>query len=669
VAGEWRVSGCDWSFFPLLRFGPARLSRASHADDPTTIIWFEAAKCHHPGSYASAPVSAQTPAMDHLPQEIYDEIVSILAAEPTAQLASYATISRPWQMAVEKQTCRYFILSSDQIDDFNSFFATRHRRRFIRTIYYKVRLPSYNYLQLRRRYEGEPDRRAHDQAFTAAIQHLFQSLSSWDPAVDSSLNLKITELMSPSDNELPEYSEMDPDDVSESFFESDLGDQRYLYSYIQLLESDDLPQVPVVESLLVTQFRRKVAHCVPLQIAAKLPNLRSATLLVDDMEDRYPLLRAENREAITSWVQQTIPNATELRDFGLYLNREEDSFAARLPDGMTDHLCSSIRESTAHLPHLKSLAFCGTIDKSLFWPSPSRSLVTPFWQNLQMLEVDFYASRSSNGWYFSGLRTSPEVLDGTPELIAASSSMPPGYADDGEPPPEVEEELDFDRFMEYAVPHCEDTPTPDDNLIEPLLQSFGKACLQMPNLKKAHLVTSIVVKDRPPEIYNACQADWGVWYIAPHQALSQTTRAVTSLTRGTSVHRRVIWDVGDWRPSEPLRALFNRIGQEKHGGIMLERYVDTWNTILKPRLIEAARREAADYLGRNFLDDEYMEFMYDQHWDPENPYFMDVLDEEMYLYDVDPMSEWDMDDEFMTNDPDAFWDDLMEANNGSFPHE
>ncbi|CAH0053988.1 unnamed protein product [Clonostachys solani] len=607
--------------------------------------------------------------MDHLPQEICDEIVSILAAEPTAQLASYAAISRPWQMAVEKHTCRYFILSSDQVDEFNSFFATRHRRRFIRTLYFKVRLPTYDYLQLRRRYESEHDRRAHDQIFTAAIHHLFKSLSSWDPAVDSSLNLKITELMSPSDNELPEYSGMDQDDISESFFENDLGDQRYLYSYIQLLESDDLPLVPVVESLLVTQFRRKVAHCVPLQLAAKLPKLREATLLVDDMEDRYPLLRAENREAMTSWVQQTIPNATELRELSLLLNREEDSFAARLPNGMADHLCSSIRESTAQLPHLKALAVSGTIDKSLFWPDLGRSLVAPFWQNLQTLAVSFCASKPSNGWYFNGLRTSPEVLDGTLELITASSAMPPGYADDGEPPPEEVEEVDFDRFMEYAMPHCEDTPTPDDNLVEPLLQSFGKACLQMPNLRKAHLVTSIVVKDRPPEVYSPCQADWGVWYIAPHQALAQTSRAVTSLTRGTSVHRRLIWDVGDWRPSEPLRSLFNRIGLEKHGGMVLERFVDTWNTILKPRLIEAARREAADYLGRNFLDDEYMEFMYDQHWDPENPYFMDVLDEEMYLYDVDTMSEWDG-DEFMTNDPDVFWDNLMEDNGEpSSPHE
>ncbi|VUC30809.1 unnamed protein product [Clonostachys rosea] len=613
--------------------------------------------------------------MDHLPQEIYDEIVSILAAEVTVELASYATISRRWQMAVEKQTCRFFILSSDQVDEFNSFFATRHRRRFIRTLYYKVRLPDYDWQQLRRRYETEHDRRANDQAFTAAIKHLFQSLSSWDPAVDLSLNLKLTELMSPSDNEPPEGIELDPvasSAISDSFWDSDLGDQRHLYSYIQLLESDKLPEVPVVESLLVTQFRRKIAHCVPLQITAKLPNLREATLLVDDTEDRYPLLRAENREAMTGWLPKAIPNATELRDLTIDLNRLEDSFAARLTNGMPDHLCSSIREATAHLPNLKALSVSGTIDKSLFWPGPSRSLAAPFWQNLQALEVDFYASMTSNGWYFKGLRTRPEVLDGTPEMIAASIAMPPGYADDGAQRPEDEEELDFDRFLEYAVPEPDDTLTPDDNLIEPLLQAFGKACVQMPNLRKAHLASSIIVKDRPHEVSNDCQADWGVWYIAPHQALSQTKRAVTTLCRGTSVYRRLIWDVGDWRPSEPLRSLFNRIGQLKHGGIMIERYVDTWDSILKPRLIEAARREAADYLGRNFLDDEYMEFMYEQHWDPENPYFMDILDEDMYLYDVDAVSdEWDL-DEFMTDDPDAFWEDIMEAHNGLGalpPHE
>jgi hypothetical protein len=71
--------------------------------------------------------------MDSLPLEIVSEIVDILSYDSPGQLRCYATISTPWQSAVERRTFRSLKFNMTEIETFHQMFNSHriYRAQFL----------------------------------------------------------------------------------------------------------------------------------------------------------------------------------------------------------------------------------------------------------------------------------------------------------------------------------------------------------------------------------------------------------------------------------------------------------------------------------------------------------------------------------------------------------
>jgi hypothetical protein len=129
--------------------------------------------------------------MNRLPQEIYDEIAA-WDSKPS-NLTDLATISRPWQMAVERITFRQIYLKSSDLDRFERIVRGR-RRGFLGVILYSIVLPTHSEAVHGRR-EAKGHHQANYEAFLSAIHCLFSILKSWDD-VECHIRLEILDVYS-----------------------------------------------------------------------------------------------------------------------------------------------------------------------------------------------------------------------------------------------------------------------------------------------------------------------------------------------------------------------------------------------------------------------------------------------------------------------------------------
>ncbi|KAI5464119.1 hypothetical protein BGZ63DRAFT_401097 [Mariannaea sp. PMI_226] len=556
--------------------------------------------------------------MDRLPQEIYNEIGSyfadsdeqsryVLSSPLAAKRSVLSTISRPWQRAFEKQTFRKLRLKSTDLGKFDKI-VTGNRRRFVRSIQYIIILPEYP-LDARGSFERGADRQANDKAFTNAIKGLFATLGSWDderPGKDSrySIKLEIEAVYSPTDDSasdsrgaprrIERLEAVEPGNCEEAS-RRDLQDRRFQYSYIQLLNPDELPVVPAITSFNTNVMKRTLAHRTAVDIAAKLPNLRNGNWLMDDAELRYPALRREGRRQLAGAVRAVLPNAAALQTLHICMSQDLLWNHAWVPadltvDGETsDSLGRAIRESTANLKRLRNLTVTGCLDESLLWPNFGTNLVEPlFWQRLERLDIQFTMTTPSGGWYFRARRPGDEV--NLPIPARSTSLMPPGHG--------YSEKEDAAAALRYSdsenqrlsgASMCLFRWVPDDEKITPLIEAFGRACAQMPCLKVASLTTMIHVS---LEIGLARQvptrSPWAIWYAAPGEMFPQQFQ-LDPAYRVDVEKRRVLWDVKDWQPSPKLRSTMRAIGRERYGDDIREKHVDFWASVMKPRELSRFR--------------------------------------------------------------------------------
>ncbi|KAI1110407.1 hypothetical protein F5Y14DRAFT_428988 [Nemania sp. NC0429] len=339
-----------------------------------------------------------------------------------------------------------------------------------------------------------------------------------------------------------------------------------------------LPEVLIVRELWTKCMTRNLCDRVPVEIAARLPNLLSGRWVMNDWGIRYLGLRQTHRRELAQAVAEFLPQSSSLRDLSfqmpvshLYSDYQNFSFGTLHPENLTlDTLSNAIRAATAHMSTLRRLQITGVIDKSLLWPGPTRALSEPYWQNLEYLHVTFSSRRPSGGHYFVDAHNPPQ------ELVPRSHlDVPPGYKQSEEE--EVAAVASFSIGAELCPSVDLDGQTwqpvdevvPDASL-KPLIRAFGQACLQMPMLKSADVVTIIPV---PRESNgNGGSSRWGVWYFSPgtmHPRLEWLDSAFSEDTHD----RRLIWDVKDWRPDADLRRLLGKIGDDKYGGRLVEKFV------------------------------------------------------------------------------------------------
>ncbi|KAF7536174.1 hypothetical protein G7Z17_g13089 [Cylindrodendrum hubeiense] len=558
--------------------------------------------------------------MDRLPQEIYNEIGTffadseenpryVLSSPLTVERPALATISRPWQQAIEKQTFRKLRLRSTDLDRFEKT-VTGSRRRFLSGIRFVIILPGYP-AEARGRFEREADREANDKAFTDAVNGLFRILRSWDEGRDGldtrySIHLDIEAVYSPTDDfhngsrgaprriERLDVAELEND---EEVRRRDLQDRRFQYSYIRLLRPAELPVVRAISGFNTTVMKRTLAHRTAVEIAAKLPNLRSGNWFMDDTEQRYPAMRRSCRHQLAEVVREVLPAAAVLHTLHVCMSQDLLWNHAWLPADLTtvgreasDPLGHAIREATADLGSLKSLTVTGCLDESLLWPSPglNPSLVEPFWQRLQRLDVQFNMTTPSGGWYFRARKPGDNI---DPPLAARSINlMPPGHGHS--------EDDDIAAALRYSdsenqrlsgASMCLFRWVPDEESLVPLIEAFGRVCSQMPSLKVASLMTMIHVSlEVGTGRHVPTRSPWGVSYAAPGEVFPQQFQ-LDPAYREDGGQRRLLWDVKDWQPPGHLKSTLGAIGRERYGDELVEKNVDFWAAVMKPRELSRFR--------------------------------------------------------------------------------
>ncbi|KAI0433144.1 hypothetical protein F5Y09DRAFT_98255 [Xylaria sp. FL1042] len=505
--------------------------------------------------------------MNRLPQELYDEIGELLQG-PGFNRPLLATISCQWKAAIERQTFREIRVRSDDLDRFRDI-VHNGRRRYVTKLEYAVILPPYDD-DKRGRFEREDDRRANDEAFTTAIHGLFSLLKSWDISRDGCIKLSLKQIYSPSDRPSLRPGPIDRERRGDNNTVVDLGSWRFYYSFLRLLRASELPIVPVVRSFATHVIARNMGYRVPIDIAAKFPNLRRAKVRLAEWESRYLGLRREQRHDLAQALTELIPESSALEYLSLYLGSvwfwcpDFSLGNLNLDHSTTDELGSAIRTATGNMTTLKELWFIGPIDATLLWPGPARALREPYWQNIKCLGVIFSARRPTGGCYFRHTE---------PIMAPPETEVPPGYG-----PNEVDDAMAAKSFdpNEHVDLRGSFGAEPDDASLVPLMKAFGRACSQMPRLRGACLSTAIPAT--PAERASGeCMKDflyaWGVWYYSPKTLPVVTHVYVDPAFTENLYERRLFWNVRDWRPPSDLQGLLRSLGRETWGSHLVEKFL------------------------------------------------------------------------------------------------
>lgn len=123
-----------------------------------------------------------------LPNEITSMIVSSLAGpqvqplgkayECYAQgLSSYASVSKEWQVLVERYTFHGLYLTRGRLEDAKRI-VNHYRSRQIQTLYFEVTLGEYEVVGLQT--EPQSEQLGNSVAYTLDLHSLFRYLSTWD---------------------------------------------------------------------------------------------------------------------------------------------------------------------------------------------------------------------------------------------------------------------------------------------------------------------------------------------------------------------------------------------------------------------------------------------------------------------------------------------------------
>ncbi|KAE8350458.1 hypothetical protein BDV28DRAFT_150902 [Aspergillus coremiiformis] len=126
--------------------------------------------------------------MDSLSQELLLLIIPYLretppntlqSCKPPLKIASYATISRQWQHAIERFTLSTLHTYSSDLLTFRQVFALPRRRKTLRRLHYEIDLPAYSANRIAC-FERRRESKANEIAFHRGLADLFHALSKWD---------------------------------------------------------------------------------------------------------------------------------------------------------------------------------------------------------------------------------------------------------------------------------------------------------------------------------------------------------------------------------------------------------------------------------------------------------------------------------------------------------
>ncbi|KAF5857642.1 hypothetical protein ETB97_005497 [Aspergillus alliaceus] len=259
--------------------------------------------------------------MDSLSQEILLLIVPHLCHDPpnpnpqpwdsTSRLniASYATISRPWQHAIERFTLASIHKYSSDLPTFHQIFTNPRRRRMLRRLTYEIDLPSYSTNRIHC-FERRRESKANQVAFNQGIIDLAIELATWDKQ-SLELTLLASSPMDPGRRPGPEN--LDPK----------LGSDRWMHEniYLSVIDSEsvDIPDLPCIRSLIIPNERRDIHPAAIGRLISAMPRLEKLRLDLNAPKPKNRSLQKDYRLALASALDS--PSLSNLKSLYIYFEQ------------------------------------------------------------------------------------------------------------------------------------------------------------------------------------------------------------------------------------------------------------------------------------------------------------------------------------------------------------
>ncbi|KAL8779260.1 MAG: hypothetical protein Q9213_007032 [Squamulea squamosa] len=528
--------------------------------------------------------------MDQLPQELVLHVASFImrgneqsgiGVKAKSKLPPYATLSRTWQLAIERRTFHRLRMTCSELP-YLTKILTGHRKSVLSHLQYVIVLPTYSSNECAK-FETEKDKERNSQSFTCSLHALFQFLKSWEVGDGEkngltrtypsfrSFRLALYEIYSPMDRwhrdrkiykeELEQY---------ERGKRYDLWENRYQRSVLQLMERPQLPPLFGVSSFqLVDRDMRTVEPRSAVLLTSKFANLESVSLCLKDNEKKDTHLRQRYRYDF-AMALPTI-SGPSLRNFELnYYQYEPRNQYFAPPSALLsslpaiDHLSRALHAlaQSVNLTYLRLGPI--VISPDLYWPAVP-STATPMWPNLREFKVEFHMTTPDGEWYFIRDPTKPiDEDEGAYDSDRFHQSETESDTESDYPSdnsfwaPASENSFQPDRFNKRKearavgeYPFRTFRTLPSDALINPLLLAMARAAAHMPKLQDMSLKSTL---DDP----NA--AGFAVYFNAAGHPSSLRSQP------GDLARARLYWVVGSWRPENGVL----KIWSESREGLLIK---------------------------------------------------------------------------------------------------
>ncbi|KAH8170946.1 hypothetical protein LIA77_09727 [Sarocladium implicatum] len=366
--------------------------------------------------------------MESLSREILDMILDhALDGSPRGVAASYATVSRKWQIAIEARTMRNISTRpGDQFQKISTIFSAKslHRRAALRSLHLRSRVPT------RGRTSGDAD--VNDAWFEDFMSKLFQELKSWEEHPRVSTQGNFTPLLRLG-LEFQTQNFMDFAPTSLWRFGSAFLNFR--------AQTPVLPQISMVVHLETTSWQGMYVHPAALcHIATSLPSLEEVNYEFHEPSLQVNAIRGEPRQALTDALRHF---KTKLPRLSRLSVREppsmfEDMLSRKAVDLATvangvDRFSQALRE-LCEAGALTDLVLSGIpLSAGLFMstePAAEQQSLT-MWPSMKGLEIDGSVITVNGQWF----RTN--TADHS--MLASTPLATPGHPDAFSPDQEAQE--------------------------------------------------------------------------------------------------------------------------------------------------------------------------------------------------------------------------------------
>ena len=543
--------------------------------------------------------------MDKLPQELIDHISSYL---DRTSLKNTLLLSRKFQYAAERYSEAFSDFTLTLEESAAKFLSTYsgYRFRYLRTVSFMTSVPA---IEMEDDVEEDcrdtlSELKAMDEAFTHQINFLFSTLATLESRVKGVYGIGRIHL-----------TIFTP---TRDLCTGECYHRMFTSWRVHLLSPSTLPNLACISALSLNtpqahgfdrdgpnESLRKVDYRVLLDIAAKCSNLKTLQCRMGGDEWLSGFSSPAMQRSCVDWAGprrdsrqgfckalRTLPCLQHVQlDFLWPIETVDDiDQRAALPNLVKSEIYDTFSTSLRLLSQsLRTMSLRVCADETLFWPADNNSN-TPFWPNLESMNVMFHMSNPSGSWYFRGL---PGV--GISEGFSVTDDHYPPYA-----PTEQDYNDDDDDGTVYmrwgdgdSFTRCKFRVDPNDEVLVPLLTAFAKAAACMPSLKEFALWSPLCFDSwdvldgyenfdentvsKYVNYYNNINLVWGIAYTAPGK------QDFTVWPEGDySLNRRIWWRVARWRPDSELHSLFQNIGREKHGSDLVEYWNDKGVTHTHP---------------------------------------------------------------------------------------